>query len=140
MSYKKQELLTLHEHLSSPPVFDGSVLLIFLLCVCVFLLCVFTFYVPCCDVRYDFRIKPCSVRLYLHIKPCSVRLYLQLIVVRRLSYLRCLCLFAHCGIQHKLCCVFALFVFVLCNLYYDYHFGIFKLFLQVSLDCPFGIL
>ena len=129
MSYKKQELLTLHEHLSSPPVFDGSVLFIFLFCVCVFLLCVFTFYVPCCDVRYDFRIKPCSVRLYP-----------QLIVVRRLSYLRCLCLFAHCGIQHKLCCVFALFVFVLCNLYYGYPFGIFKLFLQVSLDCPFGIL
>jgi len=24
---------------------------------CVVLLCVFTFWVPCCDVRYDFRIK-----------------------------------------------------------------------------------
>jgi hypothetical protein len=35
----------------------GSVLLIFLVVVCVVLLCVVTFRVPCCDVRYDFRIK-----------------------------------------------------------------------------------
>jgi len=26
---------------------------------CVVLLCVFTFWVPCCDVRYDFRMKRC---------------------------------------------------------------------------------
>jgi len=26
-------------------------------CICVVLLCVFTFFVPCCDVHYDFRIK-----------------------------------------------------------------------------------
>jgi len=30
----------------------GSVLLF----LCVVLLCVFTFWVPCCDVHYDFRI------------------------------------------------------------------------------------
>jgi hypothetical protein len=53
MSYKKQELLTLRDHLSSPP---GSVLLIFLV-FCVFLLCVFTLLVPNCDFRYDFRMK-----------------------------------------------------------------------------------
>jgi hypothetical protein len=34
----------------------GSVLLIFLV-LCVVLLCVFSFWVPCCDVRYNFRIK-----------------------------------------------------------------------------------
>jgi len=31
------------------------------------LLCVFMFWVPCCDVRCDFRIKRCSVRLYLQV-------------------------------------------------------------------------
>ena len=57
MSYKKQELLTLRDHLSSPPGFlVGSVLLIFLV-FGVFLLCVFTFLVPNCDFRYDFRMK-----------------------------------------------------------------------------------
>ena len=40
-----------------------------------------------------------------------------------MSYLRCLCLFAYGVVQHTLCCVVALFVFVL----------------QVSLDCPFFI-
>jgi hypothetical protein len=34
----------------------GSVLLIFLV-FCVVILCVFTFRVPCCDVRYDFHIQ-----------------------------------------------------------------------------------
>ena len=34
----------------------GSVLLIFL-SFCVFLLCVFTFWVPCCDVRYEVSIN-----------------------------------------------------------------------------------
>jgi len=42
---------------SSPPGFlVGSVLLIILV-VFFILLCVFTFWVPCCDVRCDFRIK-----------------------------------------------------------------------------------
>jgi len=27
-----------------------------------------------------------------------------------------LCLFAHCGVQHILCCVFSVFFFVLCDL------------------------
>ena len=31
--------------------------------------------------------------------------------------LRCLCLFGYSGFQHILCCVFALFVCVLCTLY-----------------------
>jgi hypothetical protein len=43
VSYKKQELLTLHEHLSSPSVFFGGVLVAHLfLLFCVVLLCVFT--------------------------------------------------------------------------------------------------
>ena len=67
------------------------------------LLCVFMIWIPCCDVHCDFRIKRCSVRLYL-----------QLFVGGLMSYLRYLCLFAHSGVQHILCCVFALFVFVLC--------------------------
>jgi hypothetical protein len=44
---------------------------------------------------------------------CSVRLYLQLFVKGLMSYLRYLCLFAHSGVHHTLCCVFALFFFVL---------------------------
>jgi len=32
------------------------------------------------------------------------------------SYLHYLCLFANIGVQHILCCVFVLFVFVLCAL------------------------
>ena len=43
----------------------------------------------------------------------SVRLYLQLFVGGLMSYLRYLCLFANSGVQHILCCVFVLFVFVL---------------------------
>jgi len=40
----------------TPGFLVGSVLLIVLV-FCVVLLCVSTFWVPCCDVRYDFRIK-----------------------------------------------------------------------------------
>jgi hypothetical protein len=36
-------------------------------------------------------------------------------------YLRYLCLFAHSGVQHILCWVFALFVFVLCTLFSPCH-------------------
>jgi len=45
-----------------------------------------------------------------------------------MSYLRWL--FGHSGVQHILCCVFALFVFVLCLVY---------AMLPVSLYCPFFI-
>jgi hypothetical protein len=60
-----------------------------------------------CDVRYDFRIKN-DVQL-------TVRLCLQSFVGGLMSYLHYLCLFAHSGVQHILCCVFVLFVFVLPN-------------------------
>ena len=48
---------------------------------CVVILCVFTLWVPCCDVRYDFHIKTMSRYLYL---------------------------FIHSAVQH-MCCVFAWF-------------------------------
>jgi len=43
VAYKRQEVLTFREHFSSPPVFSGSVLLIFSV-FCVVLLCVFAFW------------------------------------------------------------------------------------------------
>jgi len=46
-----------------------------------------------------------------------VRLYLQLFVGWLMSYLRYLCLFAHSGVQHILCCIFVLVFFVLCTQY-----------------------
>ena len=67
--------------------FVGSVLLIFLV-FCIVLLCVFTFWVPCCDVRYYFRIKRCSVRM------CP-----QMFVGGPLSYWGFF-LFAHGDVQH----------------------------------------
>jgi len=39
----------------TPDFNSGSVLIIFLV-FCIVLLCVLTFWIPCCDVRYDFRI------------------------------------------------------------------------------------
>jgi hypothetical protein len=44
-----------------------------------------------------------------------------------MSYIRYLYLFAHSGIQHILCCIFALYFFVLYAM------------LPVSLDCPLCI-
>jgi hypothetical protein len=47
-----------------------------------------------------------------------------------MSYLRYLCLFVYSAVQHILCYVFVLFVFVLCLVYPM---------LPVSLDCLFLI-
>jgi hypothetical protein len=91
VSYIKEELFALPEHLSSPPFFFvGSVLLIFL-GFCVVILSVFTFWVSSCDVLYDFRTKN-DVRF-----------------VFTSSYLYYLCLFVCCGVQHILCCIFFFF-------------------------------
>ena len=46
---------------------------------------------------------------------CSVHLYFQLFVGGFISYLRYLYLFRYGGLQHMLCCVFALFFFILCT-------------------------
>ena len=103
--YKKQKMLTLREHLSSPPVIW--------LCPCCsfFYLFVLSYYVL---LRSEFRVV-----MYVTISTynrCSVRLYLRLLLGELLSYLRYLCLFAHCCVQHILRCVFVLSVFVLCTL------------------------
>ena len=58
------------------------------------------------------------------------RFYLHFFVGGFMSYLRYLCLFAYSGVQHILCCVFAMIVFVLCL--------VFPM-LPVSLDCQFLI-
>ena len=104
VSYKRQELLTLREHLSSPPVFWwGPCGLCFRIVVCVILLHAFMFWVPCCDVRYNFRIK---TMFGSSLPSCFVG--------RLMFYLRYLCLFAHSGVQHILCYVFGLFFFSFC--------------------------
>ena len=69
------------------------------------------------DIRYDIRIKRCSVRLYL-----------KLFVGGLMSYLCYLCLLAHSGVQHILCCVF---LFCLSSSVYPC--------VAVSLKCPFLI-
>jgi len=42
--------------MSSLPVFCG-VRVAYIFTFCVVILCVFTFWVPCCDVRYDFHME-----------------------------------------------------------------------------------
>ena len=87
VSYKKQELLTLREHVISLR-FYGGVSIAYLFSFCLILLYVFTFWVPCSDVRYDFRKKTMFVRLYF-----------WLFVGRIMSYLRYLCLLTYSGVQ-----------------------------------------
>jgi hypothetical protein len=91
----------------------GSVLLIYLVFYVVLLLVV-TFWVPFCDVRYDFRIKT----MFGSFLPPA------LFVGGLMSYLRCLLLLAYSSVQHILRCVFIWLV---------YHM------LAVSLDCSFLI-
>jgi hypothetical protein len=90
-----------------------SVLLIFLI-FCVLLLCVFTFWVPCCDVRYDFRIKTMF---------CS---YLSPAVCRRAHILSTLFVFVSTW-----CCP--------THIMLSFCFVFRGLMLPVSLDCPFLI-
>ena len=97
-----------------PRFFGGSVLLIW--GGGGFLLYVFTFFVPCCDVRYDFRITRCSVRLYF-----------QLLVRGHISYVCFLRLFA-CSTHIVLC-----FCFVFLRLVTSFS-GL------SILHCPLGIL
>jgi hypothetical protein len=73
------------------------------------------------SLRSEFRVVITISAHKLH----SVGLYL-LFVGGTMCYLRYLCLFVHSGVQHILCCVFALVLFVLCLLH-------------VALDCPFLI-
>jgi hypothetical protein len=80
-----------------------------------------TFWVQCCDVRYDDRIKT------------MFGSSLPAVVCRRARVLFTLFVFVYSGIQHILCCVFGLFVLVLCTLCCQYLW-------IVYFDCPLGIL
>ena len=94
----------------------GLVFLIFSF-LCCHIMCL---YVPCCDVRYDFRIKN-NVR-FVFTSSCLQEVLFTLFVFVSLHSL--------CGAQHIIVCVFVLFSFVLCTLYT-------QCMLPVSLDCPF---
>ena len=78
----------------------------------VFLLRVFTFWVPCCDVRYDFRIKTMFSSSFPQVVCRRVHVLLMFFVFACLS-----------GVQHISCCVFVLFVCVVYTM------------LPVPLDC-----
>ena len=87
---------------------------------CFVLVCVFTYIVPCCDVRYDFHIKTIFGSSLLPVI-CRMDHVLFTLFVLALRIVA----------QHILCCVFVLFLFVLSVASYA-RFSIF--------DCPFGIL
>ena len=59
-------------------------------------------------------IRPCYMltKYWIIVSKYTNRLF----VGGHVSYLRYLCLFAYSGVQYILCCVFVLFVFVLCSL------------------------
>jgi hypothetical protein len=90
---KQEGLLTLTEHLRSPFRFQWGAFF-----------CVLST-VLWCSLRFSNKND---------MKRCSVCLYPQLFVGGLMSYLRYLCLFTYSGVQHILCCVSALFFFVLC--------------------------
>ena len=98
-------------------------MLIFLV-FCVVLLCVFTFWVPCCDVRYDFHIKtmfgsslPPVVCRGAHVLLTMFGSSLPPVVCRRayVLFMFFYTLFVYSGVQHILCCGVVLFFFVLCT-------------------------
>ena len=89
------ELFTLCEPLSSLPVF-GGVRVAPLFSFSVVLFCVLMFWVQCCDLRYDVRIK---TMFGSYLPPGACR--------RAESFLRYLCLVAYRCI---LCCVFVYFL------------------------------
>ena len=111
VSYKKQELLTLREHLSSPSVFGG---------VRVAHLCSFL----CCPIMYIYVLTSlfwCP----LQFPHANVRLYLQLFVGGFMPYWGYLCLLAFRVVQH----ILSVFCFVFLCLVYPM--------LPFSLDFPF---
>ena len=100
-----------------------SVFLIFFV-FCAVLLCVFIFWVPCCDVRYDFRMKT------------MVSSSLPPVACRRAHVFYHVMLFVFVCVwwsQHILGCVFVLFLFCFCFLRLVYPM------LPDSLDCPYLI-
>ena len=106
VAYTKQELLTLREHLSSPPFLMGSgFLFYFLFSVCCLIMCLYIL----CSVLW------CPLR-FLHKN--DVNSSLPPVVCRRAHILFTLFVFAcaqWCPTHIVLC--FCLFVFVLCTLF-----------------------
>jgi len=117
VSYKKQELLTLRDHLSLPPFFWGGGWG-----------CSFCFL--CCPIMCLYVLR--SV-LWYPLRFPHKKMFgssLPLVVCSRAHVLFALFVFVtYSGVQHILCCVFVLIFFVLC-----------ALMLPVFLDCPFGVL
>ena len=134
--------LNRRKHLRSPPNFSWRPRCSFFKFFYVVLLCVFTFWVPSCDVCYDFRLKtmfgsslPPVVCMRAHILftlfvfvrfvftscliyftcVCLVRLYIQWFVGGLMSYLHYLCLLGS-SLPPVVCrrahVLFTLFVFV----------------------------
>ena len=83
------------------------------------------------SLRSGFRVvMPIPISAW---KRCSGRLYLPLFVGGLITCVRYLCLFVYSGVQHILCCVFVLFLFV-CIPHVANFSGLSILY------CPFGIL
>ena len=87
---KRQQLITLHEHLNSYPVVGGVCVAHLYIFLGVSLLCSFMIWVPCCDFSYDIWF----VFIYTHF------------VGGFMSYLHYLCLLEYSGVKHILCYVF----------------------------------
>ena len=82
----------------------------------------------CVSLRSEFHVVM-SVMISA-LKRCSVRLYLQLFM----SYLRYLCLLAHSGVQHLLCCVCLHLAYPMLPVSLDCLRLVYPM-LPVSLDC-----
>ena len=94
-------------HEFTPGFLVGSVLLTFLV-FCFVLLCVFTFWVPCCNVCYDFRIQR-TICSSLPPVVCRTAHVLFTLYKKCMFWLRMM--------VSNTYCVFVLFVLVLCTLY-----------------------
>ena len=122
-----------------PRILVGFVLLTFLV-FCVVLLCVFTFWVRCCDVRYDFNIKamfgsslpPVAFRMaHVYLRYTS-KCYTSMCYTSKCYTSKCytsmcytsMCLFAHSGVQH-----------ILCSVVFCFSSSCVPVMLPVSLDC-----
>ena len=117
VSYKKQQLLTFHKHLNSAKLFCGICVAHFFHFFCVAPLCVFTIWVPCCDVRYDFRRKTMFGSSLPPIVCSSAHVLFTLFVFAYVQW---------CPTHIVLWCWFVLIRFV-------------RPMLPISLDCPFLI-
>ena len=120
-------MLTLREHLSSPTFFwwgpccsSFLVFFSFFFRFCVVLLCVFTLWVPCCDIRYDFRIKTLFVSS------------LRVAFCRMSHVLFTLFVFEYDGVQHTV-----LFFFVWCNICCQFPWVVFHFVLPLPYSLTF---